>query len=266
MCLATNILLKIVGSLSSPLPPTLPPSPPASRSSSPAPGSKRKSDHESGAEHVKRLRVDPVPAKSSTQLPTTRAAPLPPPPSILPPPSVLPQKNIPVVSTEPREDGEVPEEPVASSSSAPMVLPKVPVSSTLPIRRPRRGMKPNPKKVDSHWDELNEKWFSIGRRLKYSGDARHWSTYHSADKDFRPLPSPPPPDSPYHKNGNLIARLELIDALMAFTYAIWSKDYGRGSCHFEVWQSSMAFVGWCKTKWESKESNNDEERAFQGLM
>jgi len=131
----------------------------------------------------------------------------------------------------------------------------------VPIRRPKRG------KTDyRHHDTLHDKYHDAGRKLKYSGDARFWSTYPTTHKEYRPLPEPPPPNSPYHKHGGLIARLELVDALVCFTYAIWNKDYGRKNCYRTTWGTIDAFLFWCKQKWLAEECILDAEKAFIGLM
>lgn len=102
--------------------------------------------------------------------------------------------------------------------------------------------------------------------LKYSGDARFWSTYPSTHKEYRPLANPPPPNSPYHKYGGLVARLELVDALVCFTYSIWNRDFSRRGCHRETWATIEAFLGWCKNKWQSEDTFGDREKALLGLI
>lgn len=131
----------------------------------------------------------------------------------------------------------------------------------MPIRRPRKG-KPSLR----HFDNLHDKYHSAGRMLKYSGDARFWSTYSATHREYRPLPDPPPPGSSYHKHGGLIARLELVDALVCFTYSIWNRDYSRRSCNSDTWGTIEAFLGWCKQKWQAEEGISDAEKAFLGLI
>jgi hypothetical protein len=101
--------------------------------------------------------------------------------------------------------------------------------------------------------------------LKYSGDARHWSTYSPQHKEYKSLPSPPPPNSPYHKHGALIARLELIDALICFTYSLWIKDYSKGVCGVG-WNTIEQFLSWTKSKWLAESTLGEREKAFLGLM
>jgi hypothetical protein len=114
---------------------------------------------------------------------------------------------------------------------------------------------------------MHDIYHKYGRMLKYSGDARFWSTYPATHKEYRPLANPPPPNSPYHKHGGLIARLELVDALVCFTYSLWSKDFSRKSCFRETWATIEAFLGWCKNKWIAElDTIGDREKALLGLM
>lgn len=269
------MVLQILGTLATPLPPNLPPSPPASRPASPLPGSKRKSDGSTEQEHIKRPRANsisdraphhpqppPPPQQPQIQhhhhhLPTTQN-----PPIHLRAPPLNP---VYASRTEPCEDGEVREDPQIPTSAHAATAPQVPIPapppSTVPIRRPKRGKPPL-----RYFDSLHDKYHNAGRMLKYSGDARFWSTYPATHREYRPLLDPPPPSSLYHKHGGLIARLELVDALVCFTYSIWNRDYPRRSCNRETWSTIEAFLAWCKQKWQSEEGINDAEKAFVGLM
>ncbi|KAL0956466.1 hypothetical protein HGRIS_002612 [Hohenbuehelia grisea] len=258
--------LEILGTLPAPLPPTLPPSPPASRSSSPAPSNKRKADQPSEQDSSKRQRTNNAPEPHPPHHHSHRphAQPFPqqrqyhPIPSSSsyrhPSPAAFNPRN------EPAEDGEVPEDPVVPSSARP-ALPHQPISSTVPIRRPKVG-----RQRYTHFDALHDKYHNAGRMLKYSGDARFWSTYPVTHKEYRPLPVPLSPNSPYHKHGGLIARLELLDALVCFTYSIWNKDYSRQCCQKDYWTTIEAFLVWCKQKWVNEDGINDAEKAFLGLI
>ncbi|KAF8893987.1 hypothetical protein BD779DRAFT_1669497 [Infundibulicybe gibba] len=246
--------LEILGNIPPPLPPTLPPSPPASRASSPTPSYKRKSDSQSDRDHSKRPRTN------SFSRPFHHQQHQPPPPTQhLRMPTSAPAFN---PRNEPCEDGEVREEPVASSSSL-LPPPEVAIasSSRVPIRRPKRG-----KPTLRHYDSLHDKYHNAGRMLKYSGDARFWSTYPASHKEYRPLADPPPVGSPYHIHGGLIARLELLDALVCFTYSIWNKDYSRRICNKDTWSTVDAFLIWCKQKWQTEDGINESEKAFLGLI
>ncbi|KAG1869842.1 hypothetical protein C8R48DRAFT_101581 [Suillus tomentosus] len=249
--------LEILGPLAAPLPPDLPPSPPASRSNSPsAPPIKRK--HESSQEHdvVKRSRTNGLPEKPSSHHHHHYHPPPPPPSQPLRSSNAVPSFNL---RSEPSEDGEVREDTTAVTprGPAPAVL-----STTVPVRRPRRG-----RPALTSFDEMHDIYHKYGRMLKYSGDARFWSTYPATHKEYRPLANPPPPNSPYHKHGGLIARLELVDALVCFTYSLWSKDFSRKSCFRETWATIEAFLGWCKNKWIAElDTIGDREKALLGLI
>ena len=60
--------------------------------------------------------------------------------------------------------------------------------------------------------------------------------------------------------------MELVDALVCFTYSIWNRDYARRSCNKDTWKTIEAFLVWCKQKWTTEEGISDAERAFLGLM
>ncbi|PPQ93800.1 hypothetical protein CVT25_013509 [Psilocybe cyanescens] len=255
--------LQLIGDLGTPLPSTLPPSPPASRAASPVVGFKRKIDSPTDPDPVKRPRTStPVNRAPSQRHPpalpeSSNQPPYQPLPSAQQPPSISQrQSNLgPLSARSEPEDGEVREE-------APIVIP-VPRGSTIdvPVRRPKKG-KPSVR----HFDALHDKYHQAGRVLKYSGDARFWSTYAPSHKEHRPLVDPPHPSSPYHKHGGLIARLELLDALLCFTYSIWNKEYGRRTCNVQTWSTIAPFVSWCKQKWHIEEGTSDAERAFLGLV
>ncbi|KAJ6625509.1 hypothetical protein B0H10DRAFT_1630489, partial [Mycena sp. CBHHK59/15] len=136
-----------------------------------------------------------------------------------------------------------------------------PVASSVPVRRPKAG-----KISYRQCETLHVKYHNAGRMLKYSGDARFWSTYPPSHKEYRALADPPPPNSSYYKHGGLIARLELVDALVCFTYAIWNRDYCRRACNRDTWYTIEAFLVWCKQKWQAEEGINDAEKAFLGLI
>ncbi|CAK5281590.1 unnamed protein product [Mycena citricolor] len=233
--------LELIGELSAPLlPSTLPISPPASRSASPSP--------------LKR-KAAPPPAESKKRLRTESDR-------SLPEEGELAEDMKPIASTS---GSSMPRPAVASndtaanSARAPPLPPASP--STVPVRRPRAG------KISLRLcDNLHNQYHNAGRMLKYSGDARFWSTYSPSHKEYRPLANPPPLNSPYYKHGGLIARLELLDALVCFTYSIWNRDYSRRVCNRDTWQTIEAFLVWCKQKWQSEESTPDAEKAFLGLI
>ncbi|KAI0051798.1 hypothetical protein FA95DRAFT_1484601, partial [Auriscalpium vulgare] len=103
--------------------------------------------------------------------------------------------------------------------------------------------------------------------LKYSGTARYWSSYPPLHKEFIPLKNPPPSNSVYYKNASLIARLELVDALVCFTYSLWTSDYSRSNCHPSSWGTVTGFLNWTKGKWNAEMSAGGErEKAFLGII
>lgn len=120
--------------------------------------------------------------------------------------------------------------------------------------------------VPSHLDAMHDSYYAAGRKLKYSGDARFWSTYPPTHRDYRSIVDPPQPGSLYHQHGGLIARLELMDALVCFTYSLWCRDYSRRICTTETWTTIESFLRWCKQKWQAEEGVSDPERAFLGVM
>lgn len=252
--------LEILGSLSAPLPPELPPSPPCSRPDSPVPSfTKRKHAPSQDHELVKRPRITSSSEWSSQPHHSQYHHYQQPQPPLLPP--LHRSSNQPPnysLRSEPSEDGELREDPV-SLTTRPSALPVLPTA--VPVRRPRRG-----KMSLAAFEELYDKYHKYGRMLKYSGDARFWSTYPPTHKEYRPLNDPPPPNSPYHKYGGLIARLELADALVCFTYALWCREYVRRTCHRDTWGTIEAFLGWCKFKWQSEDVLGDREKALLGLI
>jgi hypothetical protein len=235
----------------SPLPPTLPPSPPASRSASPVPGpsvhsGKRKLEVGFDADRLKRPRAESSASAHRVSYPA---------------PSIYPRSEM-------AEDGEVAEDPShvphpGPSRANPIHTPSdLLASSFVPIRRPKRGHQYNVQLIPT----LHDKYHEAGRKLKYSGDARFWSTYPPSHKEYRQIPNPPAPNSPYHIHGGIIAKLELMEALVMFIYSTWCKEYGRGNVNAETWLTMEAFIRWCKTKWKPEESSSDAEKAFHGLM
>ncbi|KAG7098697.1 hypothetical protein E1B28_000610 [Marasmius oreades] len=241
-----------------PPPHALPPSPPCSRESSPALPLKRKSDLAFDSDRQKRPRTGSLSDRQQSASQRHQQSQQ---PSALTRVSNQP----PAYSSrsEPTEDGEVAEEvpPPSVSVSKSSSHPSDSISSAVPIRRPKRGV------PSGRWfEQLHDTYHAAGRKLKYSGDARFWSTYPSTHKEYRPLTDPPPPNSSYHKYGGLIARLELLDALVCFTYSLWCRDYIRRACNPQTWSTIEAFLVWCKAKWHSEEGINDAEKAFCGLI
>ncbi|THH30415.1 hypothetical protein EUX98_g3782 [Antrodiella citrinella] len=240
--------LEILGPLGNPLPPQLP-SPPASRHNSPASaGSKRKADPQSEQSTNKKPRTSSI-SDTARRIP----------PSAPQPDLNSHSKQAPTLRSDPpSEDGELRED------SAVVVHDPAPVlQSNVPVARQRRGST----LPSRYHDDLHDKYHSFGRQLKYSGDTRLWSTFSPRDPGYRPLLNPPHPGSPYHKFGNLVGRLELVDALVCFAYSLWNKDYGRKACHRPSWSTIESFLSYSKHKWEQAQSSADErEKAFIGLI
>jgi hypothetical protein len=168
----------------------------------------------------------------------------------------------PLPSRSEPEEGELRDDLSPLTSSTRPVPPPPSSLHSLPIQRPRKNLL----RGDPTFNELHDRYHNYGRMLKYSGDARHWSTFSPQHKEYRPLPNPPPPNSPYHKHGALIARLELLDALICFTYSIWTTDYSKDACITGSWQTAEAFLDWTKNKWTAENASSEREKAFLGLM
>ncbi|TFY52766.1 hypothetical protein EVJ58_g9825 [Rhodofomes roseus] len=103
------------------------------------------------------------------------------------------------------------------------------VVSNVPVRRPRRRQVP-----PGYWEDMA-------------------------------LPDPPPAGTAYHKFGHLMARLEYVDALLCFTYALWCIDIGNNACFRQNWPLVLKFVEQAKTQWRC-DDGEDWERAFHGLI
>ncbi|KAI0093202.1 hypothetical protein BDY19DRAFT_414503 [Irpex rosettiformis] len=226
--------LEILGTLSTQIPSELPLSPPASRSNSPTPGSKRKFDAHNEHSISKKPRTSSI--SDNHRMPSSSSYPIAGP------------------SNYACEDGELREDLPASRRAADI--------SDVPVRRPRRGTK----LPTLFFDELYDKYHAYGRMLKYSGDRRLLSTFPPKNSAYQALPDPPSPQSPYHKYGNLIARLELLDALVDFVYAIWAKDYSRQKCSRGNWSNIEAYLVYCKRKWQLEDGADEREKALSGLI
>lgn len=305
---------QIIGAIPAPLPPDLPPSPPASRSASPVPrhrktnnhehkgavavntasSSKRKldTDNRSDSESSRRVRSRHAPSASTSsaaiqhprqkQIQQSMAVEASSPSSSrgddtgTPNPS-LTQAQTPSSSALASGSARASSahtstsiqhsNAVASSSSASPALTAGASGSTLPtpplhmpIRRPRRG------KDSLDYQSVHDHYHALGRKFKYSGEARFSSTFPSTHKHFKQLQKPPAPGSPYHTHGSIMSRLELIDALLCFVYAVWIKEYPKGRCEASSWASFESFMGWCKQKWTPEHTNGGREMAFVGLM
>jgi hypothetical protein len=116
------------------------------------------------------------------------------------------------------------------------------------------------------FDRIHDHYHALGRRFKYSGEARFWSTYPPSHVYFKALQRPPPAGTPYHTHGGLMSRLELTEALVCFVYAIWCQEYPRNKCDWAHWSSIESFLTWCRKKWTMEQPIGVREQAFLGLM
>ncbi|RPD63839.1 hypothetical protein L227DRAFT_584342 [Lentinus tigrinus ALCF2SS1-6] len=232
--------LQLLGPLSAPLPAELPPSPPASRESSPAPSLKRRHDPDPESTSSKRQRTSSVSSSSRPPLPS-RPVPL---------PAASASRH------EPAEDGEVREDPAPAPTFTPIALP-----ASFPVRRPRRGNNT----PSSEWDTVYEKCFANARMLKYSAYARVAAAHPPTSKDFKALRVPPAPSSGYAQHSLLMARLELVDSLLHFIYGLWCKEYGVRTCYRASWRTVDDAISKTEAKWHA-ESNDEREKAFVGLI
>lgn len=233
--------LQILGPLPTPLPPTLPPSPPASRSSSPQPppssSSKRKSDAASSAGPSKRPRTSEIADVSRSRSSTSQRA--------------APSSS----HHEPCEEGELRDEPLASR--APQLA-----NHDLPVRRPRKNLSSS----DPAWPQVRDRYHNAGRVLKYSGELRTYSSYAPTHKAYRPLHAPPPPGSPYLKHSTLIAKLELLDALVTFSYSLFVGDVIGGHPSPSRWDNIEGFMSYVKGAVFNDPNVSDRERALYGIV
>ncbi|KAH9830837.1 uncharacterized protein C8Q71DRAFT_323986 [Rhodofomes roseus] len=238
--------LQTLGDLSTPLPPTL--------------TAPRTHDLAQAAARPKRKLDDVATDEPQAKKPRTTPA-TPQPASSRPPVPLFPQSQsgtqAPALSatapSDSPEDGEV-------RDGLPIYRNSIAVVSNVPVRRPRRRQVP-----PGYWEDMYSKYQAEGVRLRYSAKARIDSTYPSTDPRFRALPDPPPAGTAYHKFGHLMARLEYVDALLCFTYALWCIDIGNNACFRQNWPLVLKFVEQAKTQWRC-DDGEDWERAFHGLI
>ena len=67
-------------------------------------------------------------------------------------------------------------------------------------------------------------------------------------------------------HAQLFARIEAVDALLNFTYAMWCKDMVENKCHHALWDTIDQFLKWVRSRWETAETRGDAQRAFIGIM
>lgn len=172
------------------------------------------------------------------------------------PAAAAPPKAGPSTSSHPRfdasEDGELPEDP-------PAVPPPQQPTDWMPQRRPVRSKK------DINFHELHDRYLKLGRNFKFSGDRRIASTFNDKNPNWRPLRRPPPPNSAYTQHASVLARLELLDGLMCFTYAFWCTDTQRGRPNPADWVTMASYLKHCKGQWPTS-VGDDCEKALGGLV
>lgn len=132
----------------------------------------------------------------------------------------------------------------------------------LPVRRPRKNLSGD----DPVWPQIRDRYHDAGRVLKYSGELRKYSSYSTTHKAYRPLHAPPPPGSPYHKHSTLIAKLELLDALVTFAYSLWAGDVIAGHPSPSRWDNIEAFMVYVKGAVFNDPNVSERERALYGIV
>ncbi|KAF8580014.1 hypothetical protein K439DRAFT_338001 [Ramaria rubella] len=227
------------------LPPTLPPSPPASRSTSPIPppstsSAKRKLPQDASSDTSKRSRVSLQHSDIHHQDMHSRAAP-----------------------PQPRKDEEA-LLPLPSTSSALPTLATAPTpGGPEPASFPHRRGKPSA----ADFTRFHERYSLHGKYLKYSAELRTQAASFGQDHQVqRKLNSAPPAGSPYAVQAQLFARIEAVDALLNFTYAMWCKDMVENKCHHVLWDTIDEFLKWVRTRWETAETRGDAQCAFIGII
>ncbi|GJE92258.1 hypothetical protein PsYK624_084120 [Phanerochaete sordida] len=231
--------LETLGRPSKPLPIELP-LPPADPSAS---GSKRKLDSDSQPGPSKRPRTSSV-SESRRQAPPSSA-------HRSEPASVSHRR--PNATTE---DGELIEEPPTSRDDNT-------TTDNIPIRRPRR----HPIQVlgVAHFSGMHERYFKEGVQLKNSGQARTMANERPDSPSYRKLVNPPPTNSSYHQYGNLMSRLECLEAVLDFCYAYWAKDFWHKKVDRYAWRGLQPFLAFTRAHWE-QDAVDDREKALLGLL
>ncbi|TRM70013.1 hypothetical protein BD626DRAFT_390670 [Schizophyllum amplum] len=251
--------LKMLAEMPTLLPAELPPSPHASsRSGSPAVGSKRKADPRAPSqEFAKRARTGSAlddPSASSSAPSTSQ------PTSSHHRPSRAPQPSHLSVSTLPDqvEDPDATRDQTSATTSAIGPGP----AGSIPLRRPKRSKPVDRKAIDS----VHKQYFEIARLLKWSAEKRYYATFPSKSGNFRPLQNPPPPNSPYHIHSSTIARIELLDAILHFVYAMWCRDNFSHLFDEGSWDTLYPLLALCQTRWAEAMTESAMDKAFIGLL
>jgi hypothetical protein len=136
----------------------------------------------------------------------------------------------------------------------------------VPVRRLRLQQRPGRVEMDNR----HHRFYNEARALKYSGTSRLSSTYPRNHKHHISLPTPPPEGSPYYTHAVVLARLELVDAMISFCYAMWCRSSPTNPNRpcFD-WCQLNDYMQWLKSTVADHEADfvGERERAiFAGLM
>ncbi|KDQ21925.1 hypothetical protein BOTBODRAFT_169100 [Botryobasidium botryosum FD-172 SS1] len=230
--------LALLADLPRPLSPTLPPSPPQSRSVSPAPQSqpKRKrgqseDDQERssapGQQDPKRSRIEskasPAASISSPHRPRAAA-------TSHKPSAASPKSRASTVSTPPDD------KPASSSATPPASQPRL----APPVKRARRHLQ------SSELGSLISLYNVDARKLKHSADARM--------RDSRANP-----------RQAFLSRLEVTDSILHFMYSFWCADEQKHMFDWHKWDTTAALTKFILRRWGT-ETEGDVQKAMTGLF
>jgi hypothetical protein len=131
----------------------------------------------------------------------------------------------------------------------------------VPMRRPRRS-KPTPDTFSRMWERIS----GDAHKLKFSGEARYFSTHPPASSDYRPLPEGYTPSDSYRLHGGIISRLELLESLLGYAYITWLRDMTSGKCQYDKWKGVLDMLVLSKRHWGGEQGSREGEGAYLGLM
>ena len=101
--------------------------------------------------------------------------------------------------------------------------------------------------------------------FRYSSFARVAAAHPPASREYKALRVPPSPGTPYATNALLMARLELVDSILHFVYALWCKENRDNKCYRASWRTADPALRMAERKLLA-ECRDDREKAFVGLM
>ncbi|KIJ39443.1 hypothetical protein M422DRAFT_49592 [Sphaerobolus stellatus SS14] len=143
------------------------------------------------------------------------------------------------------------EEPVASTSTAP---PPTATAAPIPTAPTPGGPESAPfvhrrgKPTSADFSRLYDRYLNQGKQLKYSSETRTQTTAGASKA-----------------NNSVIARFEMLDGLLNFTYAMWCRDMADGKIHHTMWDTIDQFLKWVRTRWETHDTKGNM-LAFIGLI